>query len=114
MGRRTAIFSGGLALLVVGWLWLDVFSQGLVPPVGAPQSGGAGSDIQVLSTLLPSGIQQVVVVDSRQQAMAVYHIEPTLGKIQLRSVRNVRMDLAVEDFNATEPLPREMRLLKQP
>lgn len=109
MGTRTAIYSGVLALLVVGGLWLDVFSQ----QSGSPPATVSTGQIQVLSTTLPSGLQQVVVVDSSVQTMAVYHIEPTLGKIQLRSVRSLRMDLAVEDFNATEPLPREMRLLKQ-
>lgn len=108
MGLRTAFFSGSLALLVVGGLWLDVFSQQSI----APQTGNSLSELQVISTLLPSGIQQVLMVDTRLQTMAVYHVEPAQGKIQLRSVRNMRMDLAVEDFNAMEPLPREMRLLK--
>ena len=109
MRLHTAFLSGGLALLVVAGLWLDVFSQQALPP----QTGGAASEMQVISTLLPNGVQQVLVVDTRLQTMAIYHVEPSLGKIQLRSVRNLRMDLAVEDFNATEPLPREMRLLKQ-
>lgn len=113
MGKRTAIFSGGLALLVVGWLWMNAFSQPFAGPTSAPQTGNPASELQVLTTLLPTGVQQVLVVDTRLQSMAVYHVEPTQGKIQLRSVRNLRMDLAVEDFNAIEPLPREMRLLKQ-
>ena len=111
MSLKTAIFSGGLALLVVAGSWLDLFSQFSQPSIPS-QAGSAAGEMQVLSTLLPNGIQQLVVVDARSQALAVYHVEPTLGKIQLRSVRNVRMDLAVEDFNGTEPLPREMRLLK--
>ena len=109
MRTRTAFLSGGLALLVVAALWLDLFSQ----HVTAPQTGNPASETQVLSTLLPNGVQQVLIVDTRLQTLAVYHVDPAMGKIQLRSVRNLQMDLAVEDFNTLEPLPREMRLLKQ-
>ena len=108
MALKTALFTGGLAILVVTASWMNLFSQ----PIMASQAGSAAGEMQVLSTLLPTGVQQVVVVDARSQAMAVYHVEPAQGKIQLRSVRNVRLDLAVEDFNGTEPLPREMRLLQ--
>lgn len=105
---RTAIFSGALALVVVAGTWLDVFSQQASPS----QPSSAGGQTQVHSTLLPSGVQQVVVVDTRRESMAVYHIESATGKIQLKSVRSVRLDLAMEEFNATTPLPSEMRLLK--
>jgi hypothetical protein len=103
-----ALFSGMLALVVVAAPWLDVFSQQAVPP----QSSSAGGEVQVHSTLLPTGVQQIVVVDARAQTMAVYHIEPMTGKILLKSVRSIRLDLAMEVFNATSPLPSEMRLLK--
>ncbi|MGN6547838.1 MAG: hypothetical protein ACTHK7_22575 [Aureliella sp.] len=111
---RTAIFSGTLALGLVAATWLEVFSQQAAPvlPGASAQSSAASGETQVLSTLLPSGVQQVVVVDARAQTMAVYHIEPLTGKIQLKSVRNLRLDLAMEEFNATTPLPSEMRLLK--
>ena len=108
MALKAALFTGGLAILVVAASWMNLFSQQIM----ASPAGSAAGEMQVLSTLLPTGVQQIVIVDARAQAMTVYHVEPALGKIQLRSVRNVRMDLAVEDFNGTEPLPREMRLLK--
>ena len=111
---RTAIFSGILALALVAASWLQVFSQQAAPalPAASAQSSAAGGETQVLSTLLPTGVQQIVVVDARAQSMAVYHIEPLTGKIQLKSVRSLRLDLAMEEFNATTPLPSEMRLLK--
>lgn len=99
---------GGMALLLVACLWLQGVGQ--VPTF--PQNSQSQGETQVLSTLLPTGIQQVVVVEMKQQVMAVYHIEPMTGKIQLKSVRKLQMDLAIEQFNATEPLPSEMRLLK--
>lgn len=103
---RTIIFSTGVGLLLASGMWLNLFSQQALPP----QTGS--SDIQVLSTPLQTGIQQLVVVDSRNQSMAVYHIEPQQGKIQLRSVRSLRWDLMMEEFNPTAPEPSKMKLLK--
>jgi hypothetical protein len=105
---RTALVSGLLALFVVAGTWLEVFSQ----PAAPVQSSSADGQMQVLSTLLPTGVQQIVMVDSQNRTMAVYHIEAMTGKIQLKSVRSLRLDLNMEEFNATTPLPSEMRLLK--
>lgn len=102
---RTLAISCGLAMALVGTTWLSGFSQ---PVASIPSSAG---DVQVLTALMPSGIQQVVVVDTRQQSMAVYHVSGATGKIELKSVRKIQMDLAIEQFNASEPLPSEMRLL---
>ena len=38
------------------------------------------NSLQVQSTLLPSGVQQLTVIDSQSKSLAVYHIEPTTGK----------------------------------
>ncbi len=77
------------------------------------QNGGvtAGSDglLQVRSTLLANGIEQLTVVDPRAKSMAVYHIEPATAKIQLKSVRNLVWDLQMEHFNGQPPLPSELR-----
>ena len=102
---RTFAISCGLAMALVGTTWLSGFSQ---PVSGVPTPSG---DVQVLTALMANGIQQLVVVDSRQQSMAVYHVSGTTGKIELKSVRKIQMDLAIEQFNAVEPLPSEMRLL---
>ncbi|MFO1064273.1 MAG: hypothetical protein U0892_10450 [Pirellulales bacterium] len=99
----------GLAgiVLLVGIPWLTTFSQQLP----TPQVAGS-SQQQVLSVLLPSGVQQIVVVDQAAQTMATYHIEPTAGKIRLMSVRNIRLDMQLVEFNASSPLPSEMRQMK--
>lgn len=102
---RTFAISCGLALALVGTTWLSGFSQ----PIAGGNSGTG--DVQVLTALLANGTQQVVVVDTRQQSMAVYHVSGATGKIELKSVRKIQMDLAIEQFNASEPLPSEMRLL---
>ena len=43
--------------------------------------------------------------------MAVYHVDRATGKITLKSVRNVRWDLLLDEFNGTNPAPREIRAL---
>lgn len=67
------------------------------------------ADLQVHSVSIVNGIQQIVVVEASTRTMAVYHIDPTQGKIQLRSVRKLEWDLRMEQFNAQQPLPSELR-----
>jgi hypothetical protein len=89
-------------------MWLESFSQAIIP-----QSGQSNTETQVLSVLLPNGVQQLVVVDARVQTMAVYQIDSQQGKIQLKSVRSLKWDLAMEQFNPTAPYPEDMRKIKQ-
>ncbi len=76
------------------------------------QAGGLGAaegQLQMQSTMLPTGVQQLTVLDTRARSLAIYHIEPQSGKIQLRSVRNLVLDLQMEHFNGQAPLPSELR-----
>ena len=54
---------------------------------------------------------QVVVVDPTTYAMSVYQVDRTSGEISLKSVRNVRWDLQMEEFNGVSPTPSEIRSL---
>ena len=67
------------------------------------------SALQVQSAMLPSGVQQLLVIDSQTKSLAVYHIEATAGKILLKSVRSLQWDLQMEHFNGQAPLPSELR-----
>ena len=81
------------------------------PPPGpqpAPPAVSGGELIAVPSPMGDKG-QLLTVIDPRQQAMGVYWIEAGSGKITLRSVRNIRYDLMMMDFNGDNPLPREIR-----
>lgn len=84
-----------------------LLSQTLGGKPASPSSGG--DDLQLVSSLLPSGTQQIVVLDTAGRSMAIYHIEPAQGKIQLKSVRNLSWDLRMEHFNGLSPLPNELR-----
>ena len=52
----------------------------------------------------------LTVIDPRQQTIGVYSVDHVTGRISLRSVRNIRWDLQMTDFNSDNPLPREIRL----
>ena len=92
-------------IVVVGWV--SLWSQ----TSGAPSGNMSPSTerLEVISSLLPNGVQQIVVVDSQNRSMAIYHIDPTQGKLVLRSVRNLTWDLSMEQFNGQAPLPSDLR-----
>lgn len=80
-----------------------------------PQVAAAGnSELLVTTSLLADGRQQVVVTDTQARIMAIYEVEPTTGKVLLRSVREIRWDLQMQQFNATSPTPGEIRAMITP
>ena len=96
-----------LATIIVVACWVSMWSQTSGAPSGnMPQSA---ERLEVVSSMLPSGIQQIVVVDSQNRSMAIYHIDPSQGKLALRSVRNLSWDLSMEQFNGQAPLPSDLR-----
>ncbi|MGH7136028.1 MAG: hypothetical protein ACREHD_09830 [Pirellulales bacterium] len=54
-------------------------------------------------------MQQVTIIDPKTRVMAVYHVKAATGEIELKSVRKFDLDLQMEEFNPTVPLPREVR-----
>ena len=72
----------------------------------------AGNSIQPEQKLIvftsPSG-EQVTMVDPERKVMSVYRVDQRTGQITLRSVRNVRWDFEIEDFNGATPTPNEIR-----
>jgi hypothetical protein len=51
----------------------------------------------------------LTVVDPRQRAVAVYHVDRSTGEIALKSVRNLTWDLQMVQFNSGNPLPQDIR-----
>ncbi|MCC7086395.1 MAG: hypothetical protein IT427_15440 [Pirellulales bacterium] len=71
-------------------------------------------DLIALSTMIEvdrQAVQQIAVVDPRTRTMSVYHIEPKSSAIKLKSVRNIEADLQMPEYNAVEPLPKEIRAM---
>jgi hypothetical protein len=58
------------------------------------------------------GPQAIVVVDPAQRVLAVYHVDRSTGEITLRSVRNVTWDLQMVEFNSGEPMPQDIRNMR--
>jgi len=50
------------------------------------------------------GPSRVIVVDPLQKRMAIYHVPVDSGAILLKSVRNLTVDLQVQEFNSGKPL----------
>lgn len=95
----------GVAIVAFGWMSLWTQSS------GAPNStgGSLNEPLQVFSSMLATGSQQLVVIDSANHSMAIYHVDPNQGKLVLKSVRNLTWDLSMEQFNGQAPLPSDLR-----
>ena len=125
--KRMTAFSvclGFIALLSMqvapGWSQGDVtfgqpqalpMPQQMMPAnraIAPAQVASAGSSMMA-SVILASGIQQLAVVDHAKSTIAVYHIDPSSGDIQLKSVRRIDADFALEEFNLSEPTPSTIR-----
>jgi hypothetical protein len=111
---RTVVW--GLVVCMV----LIVALAGGGPPEAQAQRAGvnlpdrsATTDLIALSFDGGEGRQQVTLVDPRSRVMAVYHVDRTSGSLALKSVRNIAWDLQMEEFNTSNPTPREIKPLTQ-
>lgn len=107
-------------VVVVGLIACGVFAvqgQSQVPgerfrsqvagnPLGEAR-GNAGMLMQ--SFALPNGQNQIVLIDTNRKSIAVYHIAPDTGFVQLKSVRNIEADFMMEEFNGQDPTPQKIR-----
>lgn len=76
--------------------------------VAPAQVASAGSSMMA-SVILANGFQQIALVDHAKSTMAVYHIDPSSGDIQLKSVRRLDADFALEEYNLSQPTPSTIR-----
>lgn len=53
--------------------------------------------------------QMIVMIDPQARVMSSYLVRADNGFIELKSVRRFDWDLRMEQFNATEPLPQQVR-----
>ena len=104
---RIAAF--GLVLLtglVLGRLGTSLHQSAQAQDNRVPQNS---SNLIALSFGQNEGQSQVVLVDGQQRVMSVYHVDRESGAVTLKSVRNVQWDLLMEEYNAVNPLPRDVR-----
>ena len=111
---------GTVVGFVVVWMFSSseprpnqLFAQ-IYPATAGADAVSASGDLIALGSDVAEGRQQVTVIDPRSLVMTVYHIEHATGTISLKSVRNIRADLLMDEYNTASPLPREIRaILKQ-
>jgi hypothetical protein len=101
------LVGAGLAAVAIGLFGQR--SEALAQRMAPSAALGSGD---LIATATPWGdkAQVLTVIDPRQQTIGVYGIDLATGKISLRSVRSIRWDLQMTDFNSDNPLPREIRL----
>ncbi len=105
------------SLVVVGVVVVAIFAFGPNEKAMAQQQHGAagampgGGDLIVVP--MPSGdkSQLLSVIDPRQRMLCVYRIDPTTGKIALKSARNLSWDMQMTYLNNEAPLPQEIQSL---
>lgn len=87
-------------------------------PAAATQSGPSkgpatlihAGDMIGFSRELGDGVQAITIINASRRWMAVYHID-TSGQIRLTSSRPLDADFTIQ-FNATAPLPEDIRRLQ--
>lgn len=79
--------------------------------VAQPTSAPAGGAVAGLQSHLVTveGQPTLVVVDPARAVLGVYHVHPSSGALQLKSVRNVSWDLQMLEYNGGKPLVDEVR-----
>jgi len=78
-----------------------------------PDRSTPSGQLMAFSMPAAEGRQQITVIDPKERAMCVYHIELATGEISLKSVRRIHWDLQIETFNGASPSPRDIRSLLQ-
>ncbi len=82
----------------------------------AASAGGAAAHLMTAGDMigfsrdLGDGVQAITIINASQRWMAVYHID-TSGQIRLTSSRPLEADFTIQ-FNASSPLPEEIRRLQ--
>jgi hypothetical protein len=109
-----ALVGAGLVVLLVGAIPSgEAQTRHFAEQRTAVQDVSQSADLITVSTSATDeqnkSVQQVTIIDPKTRVMAVYHLSAMSGEIELKSVRKFDWDLQMEEFNATSPLPREVR-----
>jgi hypothetical protein len=116
-GISTTSIALGLLYALLGLTQTSWSQGGAIPPASAPLSVSAiapahaasAGTTAMASAILSNGYQQIVLFDQTKFSIAVYHVDPASGDIQLKSVRKVDADFALQEFNLSEPTPSTIR-----
>jgi hypothetical protein len=103
----------GIVLGLGLWLLLMATTSGPQDAFGQSDRTARTAVPSELTPLVLSGDlgNYVAVVDAQQRVLCVYEINRTSGNITLKSVRRLSWDLQLDEFNTTNPSPRDIRAL---
>ena len=102
----------GIALgimLATMFVWTTVGPQPTARAQTAPAA--KAGNLQIVKTAAAQGGEYIVVLDPLSHVLASYHVSAENGKITLASIRNIRWDLQLEEYNGNDPKPRDVRAL---
>ncbi len=100
--------AGLVAFAFVGWQ-SEPQAQGQTTNLTSP----VGDNVFVMGMPAGEAGQRVIVFDKPRYTLAVYEVDTLAGRIALRSVRNVRWDMSLDDFNSLPPKPNEVRAMTE-
>ena len=101
-----SVVGAGLILALGVW-WSSIEP---VHAAGTTAGMAASAELITFASDVDDHRQQLTVIDPRTRAMTVYHVAKDTGEISLKSARNIRWDLQLEEFNSASPRPREIKL----
>ena len=105
--------AAGLCLAVAGLLAGGVLAAQRAGRPVPTEAGDRSAALWTLATPLDDGRQMLLLVDQQNRALAIYHVDPATGTLTLKSTRDIRWDLMVEDFNCQEPRPAALRKMME-
>ncbi|MCA9265674.1 MAG: hypothetical protein KDA60_17555 [Planctomycetales bacterium] len=106
-GQKHLVWNWALAGLIASgltWTLLVTFRSEANAQIQSP----GGDQLSVMAIETSDG-GNVVVVDRQRQVLLVYRVDDSKSSVALRSVRNIRWDLMLEEFNTSAPRPAEVR-----
>lgn len=109
---RTFWILVAIATLLLSFGWGRV---GLAPAQAEviPVTGGTGGLITHIEQSAAGDVTRVIMIDPQLRRMAVYDVPSSSGAIQLKSVRNLTVDLQLQSFNSEDPSPIDMEKMLQ-
>jgi hypothetical protein len=103
-GRARFVLAGFVVGAAVAWAMGG--GQGPVAKAQAPSMAEAAGTIAFTSSAgVPGGAQWLYLIDTRNQAFAVYRVDPQnpKGSVKLEAARHYRWDLRLAEYNNQPP-----------
>ncbi|HNX27264.1 MAG TPA: hypothetical protein PKK48_07640 [Phycisphaerae bacterium] len=103
LGVLAVLFMAAGALLTGLFVSMDN-AVAQTPAVGAGNNG-----VYIVAGQISSNTYGLYLVDYENQTICVYQYSPGDRKLRLMSARTYRFDVNLDEFNTSDPTPREVR-----